>query len=77
MYKITISHFLLKWLSYKLGYINISMNYVYSEKLIKKGRYSMGDKNPNKQKKKKKTVEKVAVQPVVTNETISAKKPKK
>lgn len=37
----------------------------------------MGDKNPNKQKKKKKTVEKVTAQPIVANETISAKKPKK
>lgn len=35
----------------------------------------MGDKNPNKQKKKKKVVEKVIVQPTVLAETV--KKPKK
>lgn len=35
----------------------------------------MGDKNPNKLKKKKKVVEKVTVQP--TAETVSVKKPKK
>ena len=35
----------------------------------------MGDKNPNKLKKKKKAVEKVVVQPVV--ETTAVKKPKK
>jgi len=37
----------------------------------------MGDKNPNKLKKKKKEVEKVAVQPTIVTETASAKKPKK
>ena len=37
----------------------------------------MGDKNPNKMKKKKKTVEKVTVQPVIAIETASVKKPKK
>lgn len=37
----------------------------------------MGDKNPNKLKKKKKIVEKVTLQPVVTTETVSIKKPKK
>jgi hypothetical protein len=37
----------------------------------------MGDKNPNKLKKKKKIVEKVTVQPTVATETVSAKKPKK
>ena len=38
----------------------------------------MGDKNPNKLKKKKKAVEKVAVQPTIAVETASVKKkPKK
>ena len=37
----------------------------------------MGDKNPNKLKKKKKIVEKVTVQTAIGTETISAKKPKK
>jgi len=37
----------------------------------------MGDKNPNKLKKKKKIVEKVTAQPTIGTETISAKKPKK
>jgi len=37
----------------------------------------MGDKNPNKMKKKKKTAEKVTVQPTIAAETVSAKKPKK
>lgn len=37
----------------------------------------MGDKNPNKLKKKKKIVEKVTVQPTIANETVSVKKPKK
>jgi hypothetical protein len=37
----------------------------------------MGDKNPNKLKKKKKTVEKVTTQPTIAAQTISAKKPKK
>lgn len=37
----------------------------------------MGDKNPNKLKKKKKVVEKVTVQPTSTTETVSVKKPKK
>jgi hypothetical protein len=37
----------------------------------------MGDKNPNKQMKKKKAVTKVAVQAVADVEPISAKKPKK
>jgi hypothetical protein len=38
----------------------------------------MGDKNPNKMKKKKKAaVEKVTVQPIIPTETISVKKPKK
>ena len=35
----------------------------------------MGDKNPNKLKKKKKTVEKVTVQPTIATEAV--KKPKK
>lgn len=37
----------------------------------------MGDKNPNKLKKKKKVVEKVIVQPTAATETVSVKKPKK
>lgn len=37
----------------------------------------MGDKNPNKPKKKKKAAEKVTVQPTVVAETISVKKSKK
>lgn len=37
----------------------------------------MGDKNPNKLKKKKKSVEKVTVQPTIATETIPVKKPKK
>lgn len=37
----------------------------------------MGDKNPNKQKKKKKTVEKVTVQPTIGTETASVKKTKR
>jgi len=37
----------------------------------------MGDKNPNKLKKKKKIVEKTTVQPLTVNETLLAKKPKK
>ena len=37
----------------------------------------MGDKNPNKLKKKKKTAEKATVQPIMTTETSAAKKPKK
>lgn len=37
----------------------------------------MGDKNPNKLKKKKKIVEKVIVQPIVATEIVSVKKPKK
>jgi hypothetical protein len=37
----------------------------------------MGDKNPNKAKKKKKTVEKVTVQTTIATETLAAKKPKK
>lgn len=37
----------------------------------------MGDKNPNKLMKKKKTVAKVTEQPATVIETISAKKPKK
>ena len=36
----------------------------------------MGDKNPNKLKKKKKIVEKVTVQPTVTTEN-TVKKPKR
>ena len=36
----------------------------------------MGDKNPNKLKKKKKVVEKVAVQPIAT-ESVPVKKPKR
>lgn len=43
----------------------------------KKGVRLMGDKNPNKLKKKKKVVEKVTVQPIIATETASAKKPKK
>ena len=37
----------------------------------------MGDKNPNKLKKKKKIVEKVTMQPTITTETVSVKKAKK
>jgi len=37
----------------------------------------MGDKNPNKLKKKKKTDDKVTVQPTIANEAASVKKPKK
>jgi hypothetical protein len=37
----------------------------------------MGDKNPNKTKKKKKIVEKSIVQPTTVIETGAAKKPKK
>lgn len=37
----------------------------------------MGDKNPNKLKKLKKKVEKVAVLPTVTTEKILVKKPNK
>jgi hypothetical protein len=37
----------------------------------------MGDKNPNKLKKKKKLVEKVSAQPVPTVEVTQPKKPKK
>jgi hypothetical protein len=37
----------------------------------------MGDKNPNKLKKKKKTIEKVTVQPTIIAETVSVKKTKK
>ena len=37
----------------------------------------MGDKNPNKLKKKKKIVEKVTEQPTLGAETISVKKSKK
>lgn len=37
----------------------------------------MGDKNPKKLKKKKKIVEKVTAQPIISNETVSVKKPKK
>ncbi len=37
----------------------------------------MGDKNPNKLKKKKKAIEKVTVQPTISVDQVSAKKPKK
>jgi hypothetical protein len=37
----------------------------------------MGDKNPKKLKKKKKTVEKVAMQPAVETEKVSTKKSNK
>ena len=37
----------------------------------------MGDKNPNKLKKKKKIVEKVTEQQTIATETVSAKKTKK
>lgn len=37
----------------------------------------MGDKNPNKMKKKKKTIEKAIVQPIIATETALVKKPKK
>jgi len=37
----------------------------------------MGDKNPNKMKKKKKVVEKASVLPTIAAETASVKKPKK
>ena len=37
----------------------------------------MGDKNPNKLKKKKKVVEKVPLQPAIATETVPIKKPKK
>jgi hypothetical protein len=61
------SHFLLK-----------AAFFVYLGKNIeKRRRYQMGDKNPNKLKKKKKTAEKATVQPIMTTETSAAKKPKK
>lgn len=37
----------------------------------------MGDKNPNKLKKKKKIVEKVTVKPTITAEALSVNKTKK
>lgn len=37
----------------------------------------MGDKNPNKLKKKKKVVEKVTEQAIISTNTILPKKPKK
>lgn len=37
----------------------------------------MGDKNPNKLKKKKKLAEKVILQTTTATDTVSAKKPKK
>ena len=37
----------------------------------------MGDKNPNKLKKKKKVVDKVTTQPTIATEIVSVKKPKK
>jgi hypothetical protein len=37
----------------------------------------MGDKNPNKLKKKKKIVEKVTAQPTIVTEIVSIKKAKK
>ena len=37
----------------------------------------MGDKNPNKLKKKKKIVEKVTAQPIIENETVPVQKTKK
>jgi len=37
----------------------------------------MGDKNPNKLKKKKKVVEKVTVQPTLATESVPVKKPKR
>jgi len=37
----------------------------------------MGDKNPNKLKKKKKLVEKATAEPKIATETVSVKKPKK
>ncbi len=37
----------------------------------------MGDKNPNKLKKKKKAVEKVTTQPSISTATAPVKKPKK
>jgi hypothetical protein len=37
----------------------------------------MGDKNPNKPKKKKKIVEKVAVQPAAAAETVTVKDSKR
>lgn len=37
----------------------------------------MGDKNPNKMKKKKKEVEKVVVAPIAVPDTGAGKKPKK
>jgi len=37
----------------------------------------MGDKNPNKLKKKKKTVGKVTAQPAIATEIASVNKPKK
>ena len=36
----------------------------------------MGDKNPNKLKKKKKIVEKTAEQPIISSVTVAAKKAK-
>jgi non-canonical (house-cleaning) NTP pyrophosphatase len=37
----------------------------------------MGDKNPNKLKKKKKAVEKVVAQPTIITEAVTSKKTKK
>jgi len=37
----------------------------------------MGDKNPNKPKKKKKIVEKITVQPTVAGEAAAVKDPKR
>ncbi len=37
----------------------------------------MGDKNPNKLKKKKKITEKVTEQATIVKDTVSVKKPKK
>lgn len=37
----------------------------------------MGDKNPNKLKKKKKIVEKISIQPLIEVEKVPAKKAKK
>ena len=42
-----------------------------------KGVIMMGDKNPNKAKKKKKVVEKVSIQTIIPTEVNTVKKPKK
>jgi hypothetical protein len=54
-----------------LKFVNLGKN------IEKRRRYQMGDKNPNKLKKQKKTAEKVTAQPIITTEPGAAKKIKK